>query len=44
VTYNDAYKPWKKPPFTFHGGENIVIRGNQVSHAPAGQQWPEESR
>ena len=44
VTYNDRYQGWKKPPFTFHGCENIVIRDNKVSNAPDGQKWPDEPR
>jgi hypothetical protein len=44
VKYNDAYKAWKKPPFTFKGCENVVIRDNKVTNAPAGQKWPEETK
>lgn len=44
VNYNDKYQAWKKPPFTFKGCENIVIRNNKVTNAPADQKWPDETR
>ena len=44
VNYNDRYKGWKKPPFTFLGCENILIRDNKVTNAPDGQKWPDEPR
>ncbi len=44
VNYNDDYKAWKKPPFTFKGCENIVIRDNKVTNTPDGLKWPDETR
>lgn len=43
IVYNTRNPGWKKPPFIFHGCENITIRDNTVGNAPAGQRWPAET-
>jgi hypothetical protein len=44
VTYNTRNKSWKKPPFIFHGCENVKISGNTVVNAPSGLEWPGDTK